>query len=282
MLIDWFTVGAQTLNFLVLVWLLKRFLYRPVLDAIDAREKRIADALADAQQRQQAADQARGAFEHQRSELERQQASLERQARDAFEAEHQTMLDAARAEADALQRTREDALVRESQVLRDAFARRNQQEVFHVARKVLADLADTSLDVRMTAAFVDRIGKLQPPEKAALVTALRTSAGALQVRSAFALTEEQKTSVQHALETVLDTRVVPQFEVSPELVGGLEVAVDGWKLPWTIDGYLSTLAQRSAELLGTLTRSAPQVAPAGASAPVPVLVPVPAAPVQPS
>jgi F-type H+-transporting ATPase subunit b len=37
MLIDWFTVGAQVLNFLILVWLLKRFLYGPILDAIDAR-----------------------------------------------------------------------------------------------------------------------------------------------------------------------------------------------------------------------------------------------------
>ena len=49
MLIDWFTVVAQILNFLVLVWLLKRFLYKPVLDAIDAREKGIATKLADAE-----------------------------------------------------------------------------------------------------------------------------------------------------------------------------------------------------------------------------------------
>ena len=42
MLIDWFTVIAQMLNFLILVWLLKRFLYQPILDAIDAREKGIA------------------------------------------------------------------------------------------------------------------------------------------------------------------------------------------------------------------------------------------------
>jgi F-type H+-transporting ATPase subunit c len=48
MLIDWFTVGAQLLNFLILAWLLKRFLYRPILDALDAREQRIAAELADA------------------------------------------------------------------------------------------------------------------------------------------------------------------------------------------------------------------------------------------
>ena len=48
MLIDWFTIGAQALNFIVLVWLLKRYLYKPILDAIDAREQRIATELADA------------------------------------------------------------------------------------------------------------------------------------------------------------------------------------------------------------------------------------------
>ena len=56
MLIDWFTVGAQVLNFLILVWLLKRFLYKPILNAIDAREKRIAAELADA-----ACEEGRGA-----------------------------------------------------------------------------------------------------------------------------------------------------------------------------------------------------------------------------
>ena len=49
MLIDWFTVGAQALNFLILVWLMKRFLYKPILRAIDEREKRIASELADAE-----------------------------------------------------------------------------------------------------------------------------------------------------------------------------------------------------------------------------------------
>jgi F-type H+-transporting ATPase subunit b len=48
MLIDWFTVGAQVVNFLILVWLLKRFLYKPILHAIDERERRIAKELADA------------------------------------------------------------------------------------------------------------------------------------------------------------------------------------------------------------------------------------------
>jgi F-type H+-transporting ATPase subunit b len=64
MIIDWFTVGAQALNFLILVWLMKRFLYKPILHAIDAREKRIAMQLADANAQMTAATHARDEFQH--------------------------------------------------------------------------------------------------------------------------------------------------------------------------------------------------------------------------
>ena len=49
MKINWFTVIAQVINFLILVWLMKRYLYKPVLNAIDEREKKIAAQLADAE-----------------------------------------------------------------------------------------------------------------------------------------------------------------------------------------------------------------------------------------
>ena len=70
MLIDWFTVGAQLLNFAILVWLMKRFLYQPILRAVDAREKHIAQALAQAE-----ADKAQAA----------QESELFRQRNQAFE-----------------------------------------------------------------------------------------------------------------------------------------------------------------------------------------------------
>jgi len=75
MLIDWFTVGAQTLNFLILVWLMKRFLYKPIIDAIDAREKRIAAELADADAKRAEAQKERDEFQHKNEEFDRQRVS---------------------------------------------------------------------------------------------------------------------------------------------------------------------------------------------------------------
>ena len=63
MLIDWFTVIAQVVNFLILVWLLKRFLYRPILNAIDAREKRIAAKIADADAKEAEAQKQREEYQ---------------------------------------------------------------------------------------------------------------------------------------------------------------------------------------------------------------------------
>ena len=76
MLIDWFTVGAQALNFLVLFWLMKRFLYTPIIDAVDARVKLIALALADAAAKQAEAKKERDPFKHKNEQFDQQRAGL--------------------------------------------------------------------------------------------------------------------------------------------------------------------------------------------------------------
>ena len=75
MLIDWFTVGAQALNFLILVWLLRRFLYKPILNAIDAREKKIAAELADAAAKKAEAKKDRDEFQHKNEAFDQQRAA---------------------------------------------------------------------------------------------------------------------------------------------------------------------------------------------------------------
>ena len=115
MLIDWFTVLAQVVNFLILVWLLKRFLYRPILDAIDAREKRIAKELADADAKKAEAQKERDEFQHKNEEFDQQRAALLSKATDEAKAERQRLLDEARKAADALAAKRQEALRSEAE-----------------------------------------------------------------------------------------------------------------------------------------------------------------------
>jgi F-type H+-transporting ATPase subunit b len=108
-LIDWFTVAAQVLNFLILMWLMKRFLYHPVLDAIDAREKRIAGELAQADATKAAAQQERDNFRSKSEHLEQQRTELLRQATDAANAERQRLLEEARKAAADLSAQRQES-----------------------------------------------------------------------------------------------------------------------------------------------------------------------------
>ena len=110
MLIDWYTVGAQALNFVILVWLMKHFLYKPVLRAIDTREKLIATELADAAAKKAEAHKERDEFEHKNEELDQQRAALLKKATDDANAERQRLLDQARQAANALSAKRQETL----------------------------------------------------------------------------------------------------------------------------------------------------------------------------
>src|SRR5271156_4365009 len=100
--IDWFTVVAQAINFLILVWLLKRFLYKPILHAIDERERGIAARLAEAEATQAEAQQERDEFQHKNEAIDQARAALLKKAEDEAEAERQRLLEIARKDADAL------------------------------------------------------------------------------------------------------------------------------------------------------------------------------------
>ena len=104
MLINWFTVCAQAINFLILVWLLKRFLYKPILHAIDEREKGIAAQLASAEAKTAEAQKDRDDFQHKNEAFDKERAALLKKATDDASAERQRLLDEAKKDADDLAR----------------------------------------------------------------------------------------------------------------------------------------------------------------------------------
>src|SRR5580704_15816140 len=144
--IDWFTVAAQAINFLILVWLLKRFLYKPILHAIDEREKGIAAQLADAEAKKAVAQKERDDFQHKNEAFDKERAALLKKAMNEANAERQRLLREAGKDADALRAKRQEALRTEQRSLGQEITRWARKEVFAVTRKTLADLANTSLE----------------------------------------------------------------------------------------------------------------------------------------
>ncbi len=263
MLIDWVTIGAQAVNFLILVWLMRRFLYQPVLRAIAAREKRIATELANADRKRVEAQRESDEFRRKNEEFAEQRAALLSRAANEAEAERQRLVAEARDAAAALRSRWQETLRNEEHDLREAISRRTEREVFAITRKVLADLAATTLEERLLAVFIRRLGELDDKSKAGLSAALRTAAGPVLVRSAFDLPTEQRAAIQNALNGAFSSQISIRFETAPELVSGIELIANGQKVAWSIRDYLTAMESGVDQLLKEKSRPQAEAAPAG-------------------
>ena len=269
MLIDWFTVGAQALNFLILVWLMKHFLYKPILNAIDAREKLIATELADAAAKKAEAQKEHEEFQHKNEEFDQQRAGLLSKATDEAKAERQRLLDEARKAADALSAKRQESLRIEAHNLSQAISRRTQQEVFAITRKALTDLATTSLEERVGEVFTRRLREMDGKAKETLGAALKTAPEPALVRSAFDLPSEQRAAIQNALNETFSADIHLRFETAPDLVSGIELTANGQKVAWSIADYLASLEKGVSELLKEQDKPEPKAGPSPNSKPSP-------------
>ena len=249
MLIDWFTVGAQALNFLVLVWLMKRFLYKPILHAIEEREKRIAAELANADKKKAEAQKESDEFKRKNEEFDQQRAALLSKATDEANADRQRLLNEARQAADVLSAKRQETLRNEEHNLHQAISRRTQQEVFAIARKALTDLATTSLEERLGEVFTRRLREMDVQAKAGLAEALKTASDPAIVRSSFDLPAEQRAAIQKALNETFSAEIHVRFETAPDLISGIELTTNGQKVAWSIADYLASLEKGVDELL---------------------------------
>jgi F-type H+-transporting ATPase subunit b len=249
MLIDWFTVAAQTINFLILVWLLKRFLYAPILAAIAARETKIAAELQDAAAIKAQAQSERDDFRSKGETFERRRAELLREATDDAHTERQRLLDAARKDADALRAKLQAAVDSERLELGRELVTRTQEEVFAVARKALADLAGTSLEDRIAEVFIRRLHEMRAKCDVAPGTASRPASALM--RSAFELPPPGRTAMENAVRAWLGTETRVTFETVPELICGIELTAGGQKLAWSISDFLTALAESATAPLET-------------------------------
>lgn len=239
MLVDGFTVVAQLVNFLILVGLLKHFLYRPILDAMARREQRIADELAAAARSQEAAAHEQAAWEEKNRGFEQAKEALFRQAEADAAKRRQALVERADAEVRQLEeRWRSSLEARQSSFERE-LASRAQQQALATARDVLAAMAGVSLDVRMAEVFLERLRALSGAEQEQLRSALM---GACRIVSAHSLPEATRQALSRAVAELGGP--APVFETNEALVSGIQLIAGPLMLGWGVGDYLDQLSER--------------------------------------
>lgn len=241
--IDWFTFTAQIINFLVLVWLLKRFLYKPVIRAMDERERKIAERLDDAERARQEAE--RKAAEHRRKteELEHAKEQLLADAGQEIEAWKEQHRKEARQEVDEARREWSRALQREKNAFLRDLRRRAGEHVFQTARRVLGKLSDASLEKQIVESFLERLYNIAEEKRAEIAKAIRNSRHRVLVKSGFELPDELRRRVLDESRNALANGGDFEFQVHPEVLCGIELQAAGYKVAWSAGETLDEMEE---------------------------------------
>jgi F-type H+-transporting ATPase subunit b len=241
MQIDAFTLIAQLVNFLVLVWLLKRFLYKPILNAIAEREKYIASQIQEADATKAIANKELDEYKRMNEAFAQQRQTLLNNAISEVDNERIRLLDELHNEVETMRQNYQEALHTEQQSLSSEIVHRTQTGVFEIARRTLSDLASVALEEQMTEAFLKRLKVLKPDERELLISNYNQAQKLVIVISSFTLSPPLQNRI--ATEIKIGFAIDPEirFETDASLISGIAMIVGGFKVIWSIDEYLHSL-----------------------------------------
>ncbi len=247
MKINWFTVIAQVINFVVLVWLLKRFLYKPILKAVDDREKKIASQNKDANHLKAEAKKEQDDFTKKNADFDQQKKDLMDKAVADVAAQRQKLLDEAKDAANKLSAKMEAASKEKQKTEQTEIAQKTQKEVFAITRKALTEIASESLEEQSVGTFIKRLNESKDEEKKQFKDAFQSNTNTILVRSAFDLTVKQQDDITKAVDAVLGTKTPLQFKTATGIISGIELTTNGYKLAWSFSEYLDSLEKNFSE-----------------------------------
>ncbi len=252
MLIDWFTTLAQIANFLILVFLLKHFLYGPIIRAMDKREEKIAKRLDDAESAKEEAKEQKKSFEEKSEELEEQKESLLEKAKEKAEDIRREKLKEAERSIEEKQRTWQRELDRQQQTFLDEVSRRSARQVFLIAGKALEDLAGQNLQNQMIDIFLDKLKTLQTPDTKQLRKELdKQKEPSVTIVGAFAIESSDRGRLTRALRELLGKSLAVEYERDEGLVAGLRLDCGNSVVGWNLDSYLQDMRKELSEYLET-------------------------------
>ncbi|ACB01190.1 MULTISPECIES: F0F1 ATP synthase subunit B [Cyanophyceae] len=243
MLIDWFTVFAQILNFVILLGLLRWFLYKPILQVMAKRQAQLAEQWQTATDLQAQAHQALEQYHQEQQSLQAQRASFLAAARAAADEERQRQLLTLREDIQAQREAWEADLHQEQRAFFHTLRQQVSQQVVAIARQALRDLANATLEQQVVARFCEQLQHLSPAQRQQ-INHLETPPEAVFIRTAFPLDVTHQAQIKQSLATTLELDGTPiHFVTVPELGCGIELKLAGQEIVWGLDPYLDQLEQ---------------------------------------
>jgi F-type H+-transporting ATPase subunit b len=247
--IDWFVLFCQIFNFLLLVYLLKRFLYGRIIKAMDDREAKITARFAEAEELKVKATEAVENYDKRNQLLNEKSEQMLNEASVAAEAKRKELMDKVRADVELIKVRWQDMLASEQDAFFQDLRQRASRQIFAAARKALTDLADANLEERIIDEFIRRIEGLDKEKSAQIRKAISGGGNKVVVQSAFGIPAQTQGRIEQALKKQISNGFTIRYDTEPEIVSGVELRVNGHKIAWSLNEYLETLVENLSETL---------------------------------
>jgi F-type H+-transporting ATPase subunit b len=247
--IDWFVLFCQIFNFLLLVYLLKRFLYGRIIKAMDDREAKIAARFAQAEELKVKATEAAEIYDRRNQLLGEKSEQMLNEASIAAEAKRKELMEKVRTDVELIKVRWQDMLIREQEAFFQDLRQRASQQIYATARRALTDLADADLEQRIVDVFIRRIRELDKVKTEEIRNAISSGGNRVVVQSAFGVSDEMRRQIESALKKQITNGFTIRYMMEPEIVSGIELRVNGHKIAWSLNDYLETLVENLTETL---------------------------------
>lgn len=247
MSVDWLTVAAQLVNFLVLVWLLQHFLYGPITQAMERREKSIEQRLDDASETKKLAQLDAKRLEAERQDLAARREDILAEARSEAEELRRRLEVDVREEMEQLRRDWRRVIEEERETYVADLRRSTVEHFYALARDALGGLANKTLNDSVAEGFADRLLELEPERRRLLREAAGRAGAKAVVESSFPLSAAVRRRVTDAVRQQIQAETAVDYVVTGEMICGVRLRIAGQTIAWSLDGYLDRLEQRVRE-----------------------------------
>ncbi len=240
-MIDWFTVCAQIFNFLILVYLLKRFLYGPIIAAIDKREENISARIQETEQKRLAAEEEINTFRKKNEEFELRREEMHARMKEEVDSQKKQLLENSRQEIEDITTRWNESVMQERDVFLRNLKQRVIDQVYAITRQALADLAATDIEQNIVNVFIKKISEYDEAKGEKITHSLQNPAEGIKIATSFELPGDQRDLILKAVRTLRAENREVEFIVSKDILCGIELRENGYVIGWNLEDYLKSL-----------------------------------------
>lgn len=240
-MIDWFTVFAQIFNFLILVYLLKRFLYGPIIAAIDKREESISARIKEVEQKQVAAEEEIDTFRKKNEDFELRRTEMNAQMKEETESHKKQLLENSRQEIEEIKTRWNESVIQERDVFLKNLRKRVIDQVYIITRQALVDLAATDIEQHIVTVFLKKISDFNGAKGEKITRSLQNQETGITIATSFELPGDQRDLIRKAVRELQFENKDVRFIVSNDIICGIELRGNGYVIGWNLEDYLNSL-----------------------------------------